>query len=203
MVSILTGDIIKSRNTNPDIWMPRLKEALGRYGKQPGQWEIFRGDSFQLQVDDPAVTFEAAMYIKATIKCIEKMDVRIAIGIGTKDYKAERITESAGTAFEYSGSLFESLKKMKQNLAIRSGRTNFDEEMNLYFKLALIAMNKWTENSAIIVVAMLENAEKSQQEIGELLHIRQNAVSGRLRRAHYHEMMELDKMYRKKVMNIS
>ena len=199
MVSVLTGDIINSRKSSPQIWMPVLKKALGRFGSQPQKWELYRGDSFQLQIDDPAEALEAAIYIKASVKRLNKLDVRIAIGISTKAYSADRITESTGTAFEFSGALYESLKKQKRNMAVKSVNDEFDEEINLYIRLALIAMDKWTTKSAEIMATMLENPGLAQHEVGELLHIRQNAVSSRLKRAHYHELTAFLKMYRKKV----
>jgi hypothetical protein len=46
----VTGDII-----NPEryllLWMKDLKSVLNAYGNEPKDWEIYRGDSFQLVVD--------------------------------------------------------------------------------------------------------------------------------------------------------
>jgi len=48
MEAIIIGDLINSRQVEPSEWMPALKKALKKYGKEPKNWEIFRGDSFQL-----------------------------------------------------------------------------------------------------------------------------------------------------------
>ena len=49
-VAIITGDIIDSRKVKPETWLPALKMALSTYGKEPKHWEIYRGDSFQLEI---------------------------------------------------------------------------------------------------------------------------------------------------------
>ena len=93
MIGFINGDIIKSSESEPQRWLPILKEALGRYGQDPSKWEIYRGDGFQLEVV-PKKALEACFFIKASIKCIKNLDVRMAIGVGDKTYATEKITES-------------------------------------------------------------------------------------------------------------
>src|SRR3546814_11309760 len=54
-----------------------------------------------------------AIGIKAIIKSIKQLDVRMAIGLGEISYVAKRVTESNGSAFVFSGEKFERLKKEK------------------------------------------------------------------------------------------
>ena len=202
MLSIITGDIINSKRTVPGTWLNTLKKELRQWGPTPKQWEIYRGDSFQLEVKDPADALEVAVGIKAAIKSQKGKDVRLAIGIGNKTYNANTISESNGSAFVNSGDLLEELKRIKLNMAVRSDQLVFDLEMNLYIKLALIAMNHWTSNSAMTVHAALRYPDRSQKALGKLLGIKQNAVSTRLKRACYDEIIEVIKMYRKKVTDL-
>lgn len=198
MVSVITGDIINSKRTAPKSWLKVLKKELSKLGATPKNWEIFRGDSFQVEVKVPAEALTVAIQIKAAVKMLKQVNVRMAIGIGNKTYNAKRITESNGTAFIYSGELAEELKALNQHLAIRSHNPQFDKEVNLYLKLALIFMDSWTSNAAQTVLAALQNPDKSQEALGKLLGIKQNAVSTRLRRAHYYEVIELIGMYQTK-----
>ncbi len=199
MVSVITGDIINSKRTEPAGWLKILKKELSKLGETPKQWEVYRGDSFQAEVKNPADALAAAIQIKAAIKSLKGVDVRMAIGIGEKTYSAKSITESNGSAFVNSGELAEELKKLKIDLAIRSDKPKFDHEMNLYLKLALIVMNSWTSNSAETIHATLQHPDKSQKMLGKLLGIKQNAVSTRLKRACYYEIKELVEMYQTKV----
>lgn len=212
MIAIITADIINSRKVvNQEIWITPLKKLLANYGPTPQKWEIYRGDYFQIEIDEPKEALLLALKIKALIKSINvnedrkkanSIDVRMAIGIGTKEYTADRISESNGTAFIHSGEKFEKLKKEKTTLAIQSSSPNFDYEMNLYLKLAVIQMDAWTVNSATLFTTLFEDPEKKQTEIGAILGIGQNSVSGRFKRAHVDEIQELDKMYRYKLKEI-
>ena len=203
MTSIITGDIIHSQKTNPQVWLEKLKSELNSTGNYPGTWEIYRGDSFQLEIRKPSLALETAVKIKAAIKCVKQIDVRMAIGLGDKTYSASNITESNGSAFVNSGEIFESLVKEKQNLAIATSSEEFNKEMNLLFRFALIVMDNWTINSAKMVHLALSNPGLSQTELGKILGIKQNAVSARLKRAYYDEISELLARYQIKIKEIA
>ena len=203
MTSVITGDIINSREApSPVQWLSVLKETLSHIAVAPKYWEVFRGDSFQVEIQDYYNAFQVSVYIKACLKEIKGLDVRMAIGIGDKTHEAATISESNGEAFIFSGEVFETLKKEKKNLAIKTGIHAIDEELNLYFRLGLIAMDNWTPNSAEIVKLTIDNPKFSQQELGDLINIKQNTVSERQKRAYLDEIMALDHMYRLKVDHI-
>ncbi|MEO8774067.1 MAG: SatD family protein [Gelidibacter sp.] len=200
MTSILTGDIIKSRSIkNPEIWLSTLKEALKTCSKNTSQWEIYRGDSFQLELENAAESLKAAIYIKACIKTIKGLDVRIAIGIGEKTFTGKSVLESNGEAFLFSGETLESLKKEKVNLKIKTTNEQLNQELNLYFKFALAIMDHWTANSAEIVKLHMEQPQALQEELGKHIGINQNAVSSRQKRAHLELIMQLEELYRQKI----
>lgn len=184
MEVVITGDIIGSTKTSPENWLPTLKAALGDWGKEPADWELYRGDSFQLKVKNPMRALEAAVWIKAAIKTIPGMDIRLGIGFGEVTYPAERVTESNGEAFVHSGEIFEQLSKMNQEMAVKSPWNQFDQEINLSIKLALIPMNQWTVSAAVTVREVLKNPTLTQAALGAKLGITQNAISARLSRAH-------------------
>jgi hypothetical protein len=200
MTSIITGDIIKSKSVkDPIVWLSALKEAFTKLESDQSKWEIYRGDSFQLEVEDILDGFKAALYIKASIKSIKELDVRLAIGVGSKSFQGNKITESNGEAFQFSGDTLETLKKDKVNLKIKTPNETLNNELNLYFKLALIVMDRWTVNSAEIVKLSIERPKALQEELGKVIGINQNAISTRQKRAHLDEIMDLDNMYRHKL----
>lgn len=199
MIAVLTGDIIHSSRVSPEKWLKSLTGILQPLGESPQHWEIYRGDSFQAEVFNPLDALETSIKIKAAIRAIKGLDVRIAIGIGEKSYAAPRITESNGSAFVNSGHKFDTLDKEKINLGIQSPWTNFDKEMNLYLRLALIAMDNWTTNGASMVLLALEHQQMSQEELGRLVGIKQNTVSARLKRAYFTEIIAMIEMYREKL----
>ena len=198
MTAILTADIINSRKLSSKIWINDLKAFLNTFGQSPNDWEIYRGDEFQLEIKNPEEALLVAFQLKAFFKSI-KLDLRISIGFGEKTYKSRKITESNGSAFIRSGETFETLKKQKLNLAIRSPDTIFDEELNLMLKLSLSFMDNWLQQSAEFVIVAIQNPTLSQEEIGMLLGINQAAVSRRQKRANYELIKELDLYFRKKI----
>lgn len=201
MTSIITGDIIKSRIIRDlDKWMGPLKTLFNSLGNEPEVWQFFRGDSFQLEVKDVEAVLMISLQIKSIVKCVKGLDVKLAIGIGNKNYNARKITESNGEAFIYSGELFDRMKK--KNLAIQTSWEDFDEQMNLYFDLALLTMDRWTQNSAEIVKLSLNSPNLKQRELGKLLGISQGRVSDRLKRAGFEEIQKMEKRYRKLITEI-
>lgn len=197
MIAVITGDIIDSRTAESSYWLSLLKKTLGAYGESPGDWEIFRGDSFQLKIKNPSDALLAAIKIKADIKSC-RLDVRMSIGIGRKKFEADKITESNGEAYINSGEGFEKLKSLKRTLSISTFDSSYDEEMNLYLRLMLIAMDNWSPGSAEIVSVSIENENQSQKNIGKMLGISQSSVSERQTRSFLTELMEVEKLYRKK-----
>lgn len=201
-ISVITGDLINSRHKDTKIWADQLTQCLSHLVENPKYWEIYRGDSFQIEIKDIQESFLAAIYIKACIKSIKGLDVRLAIGIGTKSYEGKKVTESNGEAFQFSGETLETLKKLNQNLRIKTKDEVLDEELNLYFKLALIPMDNWTVNSAEVVKLAIEYPKALQQELADKIGINQNAVSKRQKRASLNEILDLDLMYRKKIKHL-
>jgi hypothetical protein len=200
MTSVITGDIIKSRNvTDQTLWLKTLKSALGELSGDASFYEVYRGDSFQIECRDVLNSFEYAVYIKACIKTIRGLDVRLAIGIGSKNYQGKTVSESNGEAFIFSGETFETLKKEKNNLKLQTKNSELNTELNLYFKLALIAMDNWTVNTAEIVKLSLEHPTMVQSDLAKLIGISQDAVSKRRKRAYLDEILELDLLYRQKI----
>jgi hypothetical protein len=198
MIAILTADIINSRILPSDKWIDGLKTILNTIGKTPNDWEIYRGDEFQLEIKNPEEALLIAFQLKAFFKSIN-LDLRMSVGFGNKTYNAAKITESNGTAFIHSGEIFETLKKQKLNLAINSGAILFDEELNLMLKLSLSFMDNWLQQAAEFVLIAIQNPKLSQEEIGIKLGINQAAVSRRQKRSNYELLLQVENHFREKI----
>ena len=196
MVAVITGDIINSRKGDVQKWLKILKNILNYYGKESKDWEIFRGDSFQLLIA-PEKAMLTAIHIKSAIKQIKSQDVRMAIGIGEEKHSSSKITESNGSAYIRSGDCFESLKK--QNLAIKSGNEGFDEPINIMLSLSLLITNNWSTTVSEVIKTSLEHSNKNQKNLAELLNKSQSSVSEALKRGGFEEIMSMNDYYKKQI----
>lgn len=192
MTAVITGDIINSQSEATAQWLPMLKGVLNQYGASPQRWEVYRGDSFQLQLD-PQKALAASLHIKAAIKQLPTLDVRMGIGIGKQEYVADKITESNGSAFVYSGQCFEALKK--QTMAIRSSSEDVNTPINLALSLALLTMDAWSATVANVIYTVFEHPDKSQNQLAELLNKSQSSISEALKRGGFDEIRQMESFY--------
>lgn len=196
MIAVLTGDIIQSKRTEPNQWLPILKQELQRYGDAPKTWEIFRGDSFQCMLQ-PKDSLFMAILIKAGIKQVSVLDIRIGIGIGDVSYKGERITESNGSAFVNSGTSFDSLKK--STLDVKTPWPDFDKTLKVMLGLATHIMDSWSPSEALVVSWRLKNPTYSQKALAQALHKSQSTISEALKRAGYDEIQLMLDYYHERI----
>jgi len=168
------------------VWLPVLEEALQRYAKK---FDIFRGDSFQAELPIEAC-FKFVFYLKARMKSLSHLDVRLGIGIGEIDYSGDSVKNSNGQAFIYSGEAFDSLRK--DFVLIRSHWPEYDEPVNIMLELAMELSEKWTVNMAESVAVALENPEANQKELAGMLKRKyQSQVSTELSKAHFVQLSKV------------
>jgi hypothetical protein len=197
MVAVITGDIINSREVEARLWLKELREELSLVGQEWTDWEIYRGDSFQLMLT-PNLALQTAIFIKARIKQFKELDVRIGIGLGDVDHRAERVSESNGTAFVYAGECFDKLKK--ETLAIKSPSKKFDRVLNLMFSLAGLTMDYWTPVSSELILNSLRHPELNQKEIADQLDRKsQGTISEGLKRGGFQEIQKLLLYYNEEI----
>lgn len=197
MKAVITGDIMHSRKVLSSVWLTDLKAVLKNYGNEPKDWEIYRGDSFQLLVlaED---ALEIALLIKATIKQHKELDVRMAIGVGNVDYSADKITESNGTAFINSGECFEGLKK--ETLGIQTPWIEFNSTFEVILSFMLMIVDNWTSTSAEVIKKAFENPEINQNQLATVLNKKsQSSISASLKRAAYEELKNMIAFYKQEI----
>lgn len=199
MIAVITGDIINSRNVNANTWLNSLKSTLHSFGQEPKDWEIYRGDSFQLKTTvENAI--EICFLIKASVKMNKLLDVRLAVGIGDIKYSADKITESNGDAFIHSGECFENLKK--NTIGIKTPSDEFNKIYNLVLQLFSSTADNWSPVSSEIIKYSLEHPEFNQNQIAEELKKSQSSISEALKRGGYDELKNLINIYKEKIKEI-
>src|SRR5690625_1674691 len=198
MIAVISGGIINSEQYDSEKWMEVLTGFLQNFGETPETWEIYKGEEFQLKVS-PKIALFTAIHLKATIKTIDKLDVRIGIGLGEEIFAAEKITQSKGSAYSNSGRDFEFLKQQKTNLLIKSENEEFNRTINLMLALELSFMDDWSSVSAETLAYVFQNPEASQKEIAHHFKISQSNVSQRLSRANLTLVSKFNAYFRSRI----
>ncbi len=185
MTAIITGDIINSRAVKTKDWLPVLEETLQKIALQKGSWEIFRGDSFQVEVAVDKV-LHAAVYLKIMMKTIDLLDVRMGVGVGQKEYISASIKKSNGEAFVFSGEAFEQLKK--KNFLLKTRSTNTNHQINIIFDLMMLMIDKWNTNVCKTVLFALDYPDYTQVELAKKLNKNQSQISRELNKSGFDEV---------------
>ena len=168
---IITADIIGSTSIDADARgeLPELINQLTDELQEVSQIqvEIFRGDSFQVMVQDVEKTPLVAVLLRAGLRKSELrsktkiLDARMAIGIGKVSYINEKITLSDGEAFILSGREFDELGKRKLSILTPSEDVNAELRVETAFLDDVIS--HWTRlQSECIYNALLTNAKQYQ-----------------------------------------
>jgi hypothetical protein len=189
MIAVITGDIVHSRKVDSKKWIKELKECMQLFGKEQKTWDIYRGDSFQLElpVKDAII---ATILIRLCIRKITHLDARMAIGIGAKKYKNKSIKQSNGSAFEHSGHAFEYIVSKNQLLKINSDAEDIDLEMNIYLDLITHIISTWKPAACFILYHVILNRALTQSELAEKISRKQSQISLVSNKAGIHEILK-------------
>jgi hypothetical protein len=120
--AILTCDIVNSTKLTPTK-ENKLIAAINEIFVQQ-KIEFFRGDSFQVFINEPENALALSLLCRlAAMKLykeqkIQVADVRISIGIGEVKQPIKVLTTAKGEAFLLSGRTFDEIAKTNQRLAI-------------------------------------------------------------------------------------
>ena len=180
MIAVITADITNS--TKSDAWQQLILPNLEELGSSPKDWNIYRGDSIQIRMNQPAKALYYALRLKSSIRQINSLDIRIAIGIGNEIRITNSVTQNTGSAYVNSGRLFESLP---QNLAIKTDWNSIDVGLNAGLNLFNTICEQWTIGMANFVHTKLIYPDDSQEELALKLNTTQSNVSRVLARANY------------------
>jgi len=206
MIAVLTGDIVGSSYQDKTKWLPALKSALQYFGQEGEDWEIYRGDEFQLRLPSPDNALLAAFLIKARLIARAETHIRIAIGLGLADPPNDHpapystpLTQSGGPAFILSGRKLDEIKSRRIHLAMASDNDDFDKSWNLLLQWVLITADSWSSGSAEIVDLCLVAPELSQMEMASQLNIAQSAISQRLKRSGFDLLAQTLALFKEKI----
>jgi len=212
--AVLTGDLVKSalfQSQRDEVlsYLKKILKTVEEFEKESDEFiiftEIFRGDSFQGVISNPHKSLRVALFIRAELlkKRIKKeqIDAKIAIGLGTiESLNREKIEESDGKAFQYSGRALDSQKKSRR-LSILSYEKKLNNDFNLLTSLLDTIINSWSPEQAEAVALWIRG--ETQKSISKILGISQPAVHKRLKIAGVSALEDSISYFESVVQNIS
>lgn len=182
--AVVTGDIIKStqivvghRNS--------LLESIGKIASEvaavvPQNIEFFRGDSFQIVIDDPRNAMAVAVLLRTGLKAQtppeseSTWDARLSIGIGTISYYADKIVVSDGEAFHLSGRELDQIGKRR--LTVKTKWAEVNDELRVSTAFADDIITSWSQvQSNAVYLTLLHNTKN--KETAEILRTSPQNVS--------------------------
>lgn len=184
---VITGDIIESSAIQIK-YRDFLLESIRRIANElnviePLTIEFFRGDSFQMVINNPENAMLIAILLRAGLKshtpkeCKKPWDARLSLGVGSISYHADNIVLSDGEAFQYSGRELDEIGKRR--LIVKTRWPYVNEELQVSTAFADDVVSSWSvSQSQASYQALLYNTsqkdianklQKSAQNISKLL----------------------------------
>lgn len=192
MKSVITGDIINSRNiSDKSLFINSLQNILSDISdiyQAENPFEIYRGDSFQSLYTKPIYSLRIALLVRSGLlkesPKNEIWDARISIGLGEVNFQDKNIKISNGEAFERSGIALDQMKNEDRCLSVISGEKSLDKQLQTLNTLADAIISRWSKKSAEVIYLILLK-DYTQEKIAEVLGISQSAVQQRLASANF------------------
>jgi hypothetical protein len=211
MKAVITGDIIQSTRLSSEQKIAvfnSVKSYLKLLKKDYDmKSEMFRGDSFQCLVNNPADVLRVALLIKTFIRSLNPsemyaiikesdrkkgakttlttwiFDARLAIGIGSIEFETKTLANSNGEAFYTSGFLLDEIKNSKRHFAIES-----NDEYNNEWKTESVLLDAIIRRTTALQCEVINHklGFKTETEIANELKIGQSAVNQRSNSGEWH-----------------
>jgi len=203
--AVITADIVQSSKIPLEqrewilVEIQEKLQSLSQYSSEI-QSEIFRGDSFQCQLN-PRLGLRTAILLKTYIKSLEidqnsnlknLVDVRISIAVGNVAYASPKLSLSDGEAFHLSGRRLDELKKQKMTFAIGTDDT-FNDELAIEGILLDLILSKTTSSQCQVLHKKLQGL--TETKIANELKIKQSAVNQRSIASGWHAIDALLKRF--------
>ena len=187
--AVVTGDLVDSSKapaTDRDRVLKEMRSVFRSVETDItglGDFQIFRGDSFQTVLEEPAHALKTALLLRCSCLLQVGLDMRLAVGVGSVEYRSRKsVGEGIGPAFTLSGHSLDEMRDPRR-LVIATQDDAVNSEMNALTALLDAVVDGWSTNAIVTVTKRLHG--KKQQAIADELKISQSAVNQRLAVAHW------------------
>ena len=185
MIGVISGDIIKSQTIPKqqyDAMLYQLEQSLRNISGEQTLWNIYRGDAFQLQVNNPEYLFKNAILVYLHLKS-SGYELRQSLALGQIDNPRSDIKTATGSAFTLSGQALDKIGN--QRFVFSINEQQLDESLNLNLAFADVLLTKITQKQANALYVYLTSPDNSHAALAKELKTSRENVTKLLNLAHY------------------
>lgn len=185
---VLTGDISQSQSFSDDDFisiLATLKALLSKYADQySGDFDVYRGDAFQLVVKQPEHIMLIAIGLRLALKALNpSVDVRISAAVGDAQFRAKEVKTGTGEAFVLSGRGLDDIKPY--HLAFHTSHQALENSTQLITRFADAHLTGLTPTQSQTLLAYIEASDKSHENVADILNKNRSNVSRILNASNY------------------
>jgi hypothetical protein len=183
---VISGDIINSSLLKPAS-RKKLQHLIDDFlNNAVVQWpdmqaQQYRGDSVQAILTYNRLAALRIVLMFQSYLRKEQYKIRMAIGVGTINFKSGQVITSDGSAFQASGPFLDALAKNGEMISIAGSNNEFTSEWQVHSASLNYIIERWTPAQAEAVYLQLQ--DHTQAVIAKKLKIKQPSVHQRLQGA--------------------
>ena len=185
MIGVISGDIIKSQKIPKqqyDAMLYQLEQSLRAICDKTSLWTIYRGDAFQLQINQSEQLIKTAIIIYLHLKSAG-YELRQSMALGEVDNPRSDIKTATGSAFVLSGQGLD--KIANQRFTLQIAKPPLDEGFSLNLAFVDTLLSKITQKQANALYVYLTQADNSHAALAKELNTSRENVTKLLNLANY------------------
>lgn len=185
MIGVISGDIIKSQKIPKqqyDAMLYQLEQSLRAVCSKTTLWNIYRGDAFQLQINQSEEIIKTAILIYLQLK-LAGYELRQSMALGSIDNPRSDIKTATGSAFVLSGQGLD--KITNQRFVFTIAQQTVDESFSLNLAFADTLLSKITQKQANALFVYLTHTDNSHAALAKELNTSRENVTKLLNLANY------------------
>jgi hypothetical protein len=195
---VLTGDVVNSTSIPAFKAERLLKELAGEL--TPYVVSFYRGDSFQVFIEDPKKSLRTALICRAlAISMTEpgavRSDVRVSVGIGKVQLPVQMPDIARGEAFMLSGRGLDKIEGTEQRISIYSSHEIADIGFDIMANYIDSIFNKMTSKQAVVLLDLLKG--QNQQDVALKLDRSKSTISQLVSAGRWPEVEKLLQQFEK------
>jgi len=188
---VITGDLVSSSELSDADYQKRIEALTSSFKELRSivdlRYQLFRGDSFQIEVREAEEAARVAILIRLMLKAQfpkkGEADVRVTAALAKTQSKALKLGAESSLAHRMSGLKLEELRS--ERLFLVSENSGFNERVALLTRFCDALITDLTSKQSQVLSLYLLNPKVKQAELAEKEGVSAVNISKTLTSSHY------------------